>query len=330
MSSIVVTGACGFIGSNLVRALNRLAIDNIILVDKKSYLVEGRNLDGCKFDQSMDQDLFLRLIQMNGFDKSVTTIFHQGACSDTTERNVEYIMNSNYVYSREILRWCQRNSINMIFASSASIYGSNKVFSEMTCNESPINLYGFSKLIFDDLARETLNKPTSQIAGLRYFNVYGPGEGFKGKMASLVTKHFTNFTKKGFVELFEGSHGVPPGEQSRDFIHINDVIEVNLHFLRNANISGIFNVGTGISASFNKLTESTINRILTIKGHHELSLSEMIHHGMVRYIPFPDDLSSQYQPFTMADITRLRSCGYSKSFMPIDIGARKCIDELSK
>lgn len=330
MSIIIVTGACGFIGSNLVRSLNRLGLEELLLVDDKTKIDSRQNLEGCKFIKCLDKKVFIELIKRRTLNMPVSTIFHQGACTDTTEQNVNYMMHDNYVYSKEILDWALMSNINLIYASSASIYGLSSSFEEVAENEKPNNLYSFSKSVFDDLVRARLQGCKSQIVGLRYFNVYGPHEGFKGKMASLVLKHFHDYREKGYVSLFEGSHGLLPGEQARDFIYVDDVIAVNLFFLRNSGSSGIYNVGTGQSASFNELTESTLNAIFVHLKKPKMLLGDMIASNLIRYIPFPQHLLPQYQPFTKADINRLRKSGYTESFMPVSLGAETYIHYLIK
>lgn len=328
MSAIVVTGACGFIGSNLVRSLNNLGLEDLLLVDDKAKIVSRQNLQGCKFSKLLDKEEFIALVKGRSLNILVSTIFHQGACTDTTEQNVNYMMRDNYVYSKEILDWALLCNINLIYASSASVYGLSDKFEEVSENEDPNNLYSFSKSVFDDLVRVKAVESKSQVVGLRYFNVYGPGEEFKGKMASLVLKHFHEYKKRGFVSLFEGSHGFASGEQARDFIYINDVIAANLFFFKHSGISGIYNVGTGQVASFNQLTLATLNAMFVYNQKPPMSLDEMIKSQLIRYIPFPEHLLSQYQPFTKADLTHLRACGFNQSFTPIALGAKSYIDYL--
>src|SRR5438132_5310810 len=241
--SLIVTGAAGFIGSNLVRALNARGETDIIAVDNLSNAAKVANLADCDIADYIDKrDLGPRL-GAGELDGKVRAVLHQGACSDTMETDGRYMMDNNYRYSLDLLEWCQARKIPFIYASSASVYGAGKVFRESREHEAPLNVYGYSKFLFDQAVRRRLAARSAQVAGFRYFNVYGPREAHKGRMASVAFHFFNQYRDAGKVRLFEGSDGFGPGEQVRDFISVEDVVAVNLHFLDRHELSGVFNVG---------------------------------------------------------------------------------------
>ena len=306
---IVVTGAAGFIGSNLVRGLNGAGRTDIIAVDDLTDGTRFRNLVDCDFLDYLDKDEFMA--SLPGALDGVETVFHQGACSDTLEQDGRFMLENNYAWSRRLLEACAANGAGLIYASSAAVYGGNRRFIEQPQYERPANLYGYSKLLFDRYARRLMQGAASQVAGLRYFNVYGPGEQHKGAMASMVFRLHRQLLENGEARLFKGSGGYPDGEQRRDFVHIDDVVDVNLWFMENNQVSGIFNVGTGRSRSFNDIARQ-------LTGWHT--------GGSIQYIDFPEELAAAYQSFTEADISALREAGYRKPFTGLERGIRKYLE----
>lgn len=312
---IIVTGGAGFIGSNIVKGLNQQGISNILVVDDLSDGKKFINISQYQIADYLDKTEFLQRITANKtFAEKVTGIFHQGACSDTQEWNGQYMLANNYEYSKHVLHYALQQQIPLVYASSAAIYGATTTFKEQPAYEKPLNVYGYSKLLFDQYVRRILPQAKTQIVGLRYFNVYGPNEQHKGNMASVVF-HLNNQLKaNGRVKLFAGCDGYGNGEQRRDFIYIDDVVNVNLWFLSQPTQSGIFNVGTGRSQPFNDLANAVIN------FHSK---------GEIEYIPFPDPLRGCYQSFTEADISALRAAGYDKPFANVAQGVNAYLDVLS-
>jgi ADP-L-glycero-D-manno-heptose 6-epimerase len=310
---IIVTGGAGFVGSNLLRALGERGVRDIVVVD---YLTDGRkfaNLVGSPVADYWDKDELLGRLR-DGGGLRPAAVFHEGACAVTTEWDGRYMMATNYRYSVELLEYCLAESVPLIYASSAAVYGRCGTCVEGDrAAERPLNVYGYSKLLFDDYVRRRLPLAKSQVAGLRYFNVYGPGESHKGPMASVAYQLHGQVVRDGEVRLFEGSDGYGPGEQRRDFIHVGDVAAVNLWLLDHPETRGIFNVGTGRSASFNELA----NAVLRWHGR-----------GRIRYIPFPAALEGRYQSFTEADIGALRRAGYDAAFLDVDAGIAAYLDAL--
>jgi ADP-L-glycero-D-manno-heptose 6-epimerase len=315
---IIVTGAAGFIGSNLVRALNARGETEIIAVDHLEQGDKFHNLVGCQLADYFDKSEFIKKLQ-SGYFGAIGAIFHQGACSDTMEHNGEYMLQNNYRYSRDMLDVCLHYGIPFIYASSAAVYGKHHTCQETPSNELPLNVYGYSKLLFDQIIRRHLHHPKSQLVGLRYFNVYGPHEQHKSRMASVAHHHFQQLAQRGYVELFGGYDGYAAGEQSRDFIHVDDVIKVNLFFYDNPDLSGIFNCGTGRAEPFNAVALAAIQ---AHTANSSLTLHNMIADQQLRYIDFPDALKGKYQSFTQADITALRQAGYAESMMTVAEGVR--------
>jgi ADP-L-glycero-D-manno-heptose 6-epimerase len=304
---IVVTGATGFIGSNLVRALVERVHTNLLVVDNIEPGARLRHLGDLNLPNRVDKDGFLEQMA-NDRDtlESVEMIFHQGACTDTTERDRDFMMATNLEYSQAVARFCQRRAVPLVYASSASVYGIGTDAREEPDCEAPINEYAESKKLFDDWVRaEILSAPEAPIVGLRYFNVYGPRESHKGAMSSVAYKMHGQLRELGRVRLFEGSHGFGDGEQQRDFVHVDDVVAVNLWFMDHPGQSGIFNCGTGVAAPFNAVAQAVI-------GHAG--------RGEIEYIPFPDELRDRYQAWTQADLTRLRAAGYDRPFSPVAEG----------
>jgi ADP-L-glycero-D-manno-heptose 6-epimerase len=311
---IIVTGGAGFIGSNIVKALNDKGKKDILVVDNLADGHKFLNIVDCEITDYMDQDKFLAKIRGDGDDfEFIEAIFHEGACSSTTEWDGRYMMDNNYEYSKAVLHYCLANHTPFLYASSAATYGDGKIFEEGRDNEKPLNVYGYSKFLFDQYVRRILPDVASQIVGMRYFNVYGPREAHKGSMSS-VAYHLNNQLKeKGVVKLFEGSDGYGNGEQRRDFIYVADAVAVNLWFLDHPECSGIFNVGTGRSQTFNDIA----NAVIAWHGK-----------GKVQYIPFPDHLKGKYQSFTEADLTKLRGIGCDVEFKTVEEGTKIYLDWL--
>ena len=243
---IVVTGAAGFIGSNLVKALSARNEYDIIAVDDLEQGDKFANLVDCEIADYLDREEFLRALDNGDFDDSIAAILHQGACSDTTASDGRYMMANNYRYSRELFEFCVDEEIPFIYASSAAVYGGGGEFREERACEAPLNVYGYSKFLFDEYVRRNWGQRSAQVAGLRYFNVYGPREQHKGRMASVAFHFFNQYRAHGKVKLFEGSGGYGNGEQRRDFVSVEDCVRMNLHFLDHPEVSGIFNCGTEI------------------------------------------------------------------------------------
>ncbi len=316
----IVTGAAGFIGSNLVKGLNERGITDIIAVDNLSKADKFLNLTDCEIADFFDKREFLDLLLAGEFDGAVSAVLHQGACSDTMEHDGRYMMDNNYRYSVSMLDWCLDQEVPFLYASSAAVYGAGSVFSEQRSHESPLNVYGYSKFLFDQIVRRRLPDAASQVVGFRYFNVYGPREQHKGRMASVSFHLFNQYHAEGKVRLFEGCDGYGNGEQRRDFIYVRDLVDVNLHFLDNPDQSGIFNLGTGRAQSFNDVAVATVNACRKNQGLPALSLSELCAQGIVEYIPFPEALKGKYQSFTQADQTLLRQAGYGAPFATVEEG----------
>ena len=326
---VVVTGGAGFIGANLVKALNERGEKDIIVVDDLEHGDKFRNLVDCEIADYLDKRDFLEQVNSGYFKKKFKAILHEGACSDTMEHNGVYMMGNNYEYSKVLLHYCQDKRIPYLYASSAAVYGTGKVFRELREHESPLNVYGYSKWQFDQYVRRLLPKKTAQIVGFRYFNVYGDREQHKGRMASVAFHHFNQLRDSGKVRLFEGCDGFGDGEQRRDFISVEDVMAVNLFFLDHPQKSGIFNVGTGRAQPFNDVAAAVINSFRKRAGKPPASIKTLQDDRQVEYIPFPESLKGKYQSFTQADITALRRAGYKKTFLTVEEGVGRYISRLS-
>jgi ADP-L-glycero-D-manno-heptose 6-epimerase len=323
---LIVTGAAGFIGANLVAALNARGRTDLIAVDNLTRAEKVPNLAQCEIADYYDKQDFIERIRNGTFAQKVEAVLHQGACSDTMESDGRYMMENNYRYSCDLLEWCRRQRVPFIYASSASVYGAGRVFKESREHEGPLNVYGYSKFLFDQVVRRALQHAMpAQVAGFRYFNVYGPREQHKGRMASVAFHFFNQYLKEGRVRLFEGSGGYGPGEQIRDFVSVDDVVRVNLFFLDHPDRSGIFNLGTGRAQSFNDVACATINAIRAARGEPRLTLAQLQGAGAIEYIAFPPQLVGKYQSFTQADLTALRAAGYGEPMASVEEGVSRYV-----
>lgn len=313
---IVVTGGAGFIGSNIVHALNAQGISNILVVDDLTDGTKCLNLVGAKISEYLDKDDFIVALAEGEFNGEVSAIVHQGACVDTLNHDGRMMMEHNYRYSLRLLDFCQEEEIPLIYASSAAVYGTSQQCDEDPRHERPLNVYGYSKALFDQKVRQLLPLRHAPIVGLRYFNVYGPREHHKGSMASIVHQLHQQLLHTGKVRLFGDHAGWGAGMQQRDFVSVDDVVQVNLHFLRHPHHSGIFNVGTGRASSFNDVALAVI-RAFT---QEPCTLEQAIERGLIDYIEFPLQLKASYQSHTQADLTLLRSADYLAEFSPVEHG----------
>jgi ADP-L-glycero-D-manno-heptose 6-epimerase len=325
---IVVTGAAGFIGANLVKALNRRGENNILAVDDLDDNEKFTNLVDCEIADFLDKQSYLRQLEGGAFDGEIAAIVHQGACTDTTATDGHFIMQNNFEYSKRMLEYCTDEEVPFIYASSAAVYGAGPEFREARASESPLNIYGYSKFLFDQVVRYRSSDLAAQVVGLRYFNVYGDRERHKERMASVALHFFNQYRAHGKVRLFKGSGGYSNGEQRRDFVSVEDVIKVNLFFLDHPGKSGIFNVGTGAAQSFNDVAVTTVNVCRKHDTVAPLTLTQMQSQGIIEYINFPQDLEGKYQSFTQADIGALRAAGYSAPFLTVEEGVARYVEQL--
>ena len=306
---IIVTGGAGFVGSNIVGALNASGVSDILVVDRKGD--SFRNLGDLRFSDFMEPAEFARAIERKSLPDKIEAIFHQGACADTTCTDGRYMIENNFTFSKSILNFALTLGVPLVYASSAAVYGGSSAFAPTRENERPLNLYALSKLAFDDHVRIVAARSGSTVVGLRYFNVYGPRESHKGKMASMVYQLYRQLKSSGRARLFKGSDGYADGEQRRDFVFVGDVVRVNLALAGGSVRRGIFNVGTGDSRSFNDVARTIIAR-------HGA--------GAIEYVPFPESLAGKYQSFTQAEISGLRRAGYAEEFSILENGIAQSMD----
>ena len=306
---IILTGGAGFIGSNLLYALNAKGITDVMVVDRSND--NFRNLRDLRFSDFMQPGEFARAIERKTLPEKVEAIFHQGACADTTCNDGRYMIENNFTFSKLILNFALSRRVPLVYASSAAVYGTSSAFMPSRENERPLNLYGLSKLAFDNHVRSVGSKSQSTVAGLRYFNVYGPRESHKGKMASMVYRVYRQLKTSGVAQLFESTDEYADGEQRRDFVFVNDVVRVNLALAEGAVRNGIFNVGTGQSRTFNDVARIIIAQLGA---------------GKIEYIPFPKHLAGRYQSFTQAELSALRSAGYVEPFSTLENGIAQSIE----
>ena len=324
----IVTGGAGFIGANLVQALNQRGITDILVVDHLTRADKFLNLTDLEITDYMEAEAFLRLIE-NGHLKGVDAIFHDGACSDTMATDGRYVMENNFAFSKALLHWCQRHNVPFLYASSASVYGMTGAFVEERAAESPLNIYGFSKFQFDQYLRRMWTDLRAPVHGFRYFNVYGPREFHKNRMASVALHFFKQYRLDNHVRLFAGTGGYADGEQRRDFIHVDDVVAVNMHFLDHPH-SGIYNVGTGQAQSFNEVAVAVINSLEHRADRPAQNLSALQKAQTIRYVSMPEALNGKYQSFTQAEVSKLRSAGYAKPFLTVEQGVDRYVQWLAE
>lgn len=327
----IVTGGAGFIGSNIVHELNAHGITDILVVDHLANPLKHINLHGARFVDYLDKHEFRRAIRENALDIGrVEAILHQGACSNTLEDDGVYMMDNNFTYTKEVLAFAITSATPLVFASTAAVYGLSGPgrFAPTLENERPLNIYGFSKLAFDQYFRNQLAQDQVPITavGLRYFNVYGPREQHKGRMASVMHHFSKQIRESGKVRLFQGTGGYGDGEQRRDFVYVRDLALLNMFFAQIGPFApkpgqspktyrGIVNAGSGVATTFNSVVHA-------LEGVHGPATIE--------YIPFPADLQGRYQHYTHADLTGLRELGYGAPMTDIETGVRETFETIRR
>jgi ADP-L-glycero-D-manno-heptose 6-epimerase len=329
---IVVTGAAGFIGSNLVKGLNARGIDDIIAVDDLTQGDKFRNLADLRIADYVDAGVFYQRFAQGDYGR-VEAVFHEGACSDTMESDGKYMLHNNYTLSCELFAACRERKTRLLYASSAATYGGSSTFRESPEFERPLNVYGYSKLLFDQRMRrecgDDFGRNGNQVVGFRYFNVYGPREQHKGRMASVAFHQFNQFRTEGKVKLFGEYGGYGPGEQKRDFVFVDDVVAVNLWFFDHPEVSGIYNLGTGRAQPFNDVAVAVVNALAVAPGQPRLDAAAAAAHGLIEYIPFPGALRGKYQCYTEADLSALRAAGCDHAFADVQRGVASYMASLS-
>ena len=309
----IVTGGAGFVGSNLVRELNRRGHTDILVVDNLARAEKARNLADLTLSDYLDKREFRSRLDAGTLDLRPEAVFHNGACSDTMESDGRYMMENNFGDSKALLHWCLARKAPLVYASSAATYGASTDFEPVPRNEGPLNVYGYSKLAFDQHVRSLLPAIQSPVVGLRYFNVFGPREHHKGRMMSVLHQLLCQLKETGTCRLFQGTEGYGDGEQRRDFIFVGDIVAMNLHFGSAGMAKGIVNAGTGQARSFNDIASTLIAHL----GQ-----------GRIEYIPFPDTLRGKYQSFTQADVRSLRAAGYTAPFIGLEAGIAATLREI--
>ena len=298
---IIVTGGAGFIGSVIIWALNLRGRTDILVVDEDVDFEKLNNLAGLSFKDYLGKSDFLDAVLARKFRKGTEAIIHMGACSSTTETDASFLVKNNFEYTKYLAEFAVRESIRFIYASSAATYGDgSKGYSDQVGDPSlfiPLNLYAFSKQMFDQWAHR--NQLLDKIAGLKYFNVFGPNEYHKGDMRSLVCKGYEEIKQTGRLRLFKSYlKEYADGEQVRDFIYVKDAVEMTLFFLDNPALCGIFNIGSGIANSWNSLATA----IFDVMGLEK----------NIAYMEMPSALREKYQYHTLAEIGKLQQAGYEK------------------
>ena len=320
---IVVTGAAGLVGSNIVKALNARGVSNIIAVDNLTEADKFSNLVGCDIVDYLDKHDFIERIQAGHFDGEIDAVFHQGACSDASQSDGRYLMENNYRYSMILLDWCLDQDVQFLYASSAAVYGAGSCSREERQFEVPLDIHGYSRFLFDQIVRQRLAQNlSSQIVGLRYFNVYGPGEAHKGPMASFAHQCFRQLQAIGKISVGEGAQG--------DFVFVDDLAKVNLYFFDHPEKSGIFNLGSGCTSSFAEVANATVNGIKRAKGETPLTLAESRAQGWLEHVALPAALNGKYPACARADLTRLREAGYDAPMTTLEEGVQKYVEWLQK
>lgn len=330
---MVVTGAAGFIGSNLIAGLNARGITEVIAVDDLTEGDKFRNLADLQIADYVDADDFYARFAQGAYGK-IEAVFHEGACSDTMELNGKFMMDNNYTLSCGLFQACQAQGTRLLYASSAATYGGSDTFRESPEFEKPLNVYGYSKLLFDQRMRRELGprfeNARTQVAGFRYFNVYGPREQHKGRMASVAFHQFNQFKNEGKVKLFGEYGGYGPGGQMRDFVSVADVVAVNLWFLDHPEQSGLFNLGTGRAQPFNDVALAVVQTLQKLKGHTiPLSLEQALSQELLDYMAFPSTLVGKYQSYTQADLSALRAAGCELPFADVATGVASYMSALA-
>jgi len=310
---IILTGGCGFIGSNLLKALNALGESDILIVDNLSNATKYQNIVGAQFCDYMDKRDFRAALETKLIGVEIDSVFHLGACCDTLERDGEYVVRNNYEFSKILLHFALDQRAPFIYASSAAVYGSNMESNEDASQFAPLNVYGFSKLLFDRYVSRLLPSVRSTLVGLRYFNVYGNGEAHKGKMASMVYHLYNELVLSGTATLFGEHGGYKAGEQRRDFVSVSDVVSLNLFFWKSSPMQGIFNAGTGVSRSWNELASLVIREVGS---------------GQIQYVDLPSELRGKYQLHTCANMDKVRTVGYDRTFLTLEEGVKDYVAAL--
>jgi len=332
MTRIVVTGAAGFIGSRIIAGLNARGVEDIIAVDDLTQGDKFRNLANLKITDYVDVDRFYADFAARDFGH-VEAVFHEGACSDTMELDGKYMLQNNFETSKRLFHAAQAQGTRLLYASSAATYGGSATFKEEPAFEAPLNVYGYSKLLFDQVMRRELGtqlqRAKTQVVGFRYFNVYGPHEQHKGRMASVAYHQFHQFKTEGRVRLFGEYGGYAPGAQMRDFVFVDDVVAVNLWFFDHPEQSGIFNLGSGRAQPFNDVACAVVNTLRAQDGHVPLALETIAAMGLIEYIPFPDALRGKYQCYTQADLGALRASGCDHAFADVALGVGQYVQWMS-